>query len=84
MPKPLLAQKPQHSRERKRPTVPLGRLCPFTHRLCCWGNQGAALQTASPELSEGAGVKNRRVHVVLPCPGAVGPLAGLQAQGQGP
>ena len=45
MPKPLLAQKPQHSRERKRPTVPLGRLCPFTHRLCCWGNQGAALQT---------------------------------------
>ena len=34
MPKPMLAQQPQLRRERKRPTEPLGRLCPFTHRLC--------------------------------------------------
>ena len=30
MPKPLLSQQPQRSRERKRPTVPLGGLCPHT------------------------------------------------------
>ncbi len=31
MPKTSLAQQPQGSRESKRPTVPLGRLCPFPH-----------------------------------------------------
>ncbi|RJF56608.1 hypothetical protein D4Z76_09195, partial [Campylobacter coli] len=38
----------------------------------------------SAELSEGAGGRNRRVHVVLPWPGSVDPLAGPQAQGHGP
>ena len=30
--KSLLAQQPQCTMERKRPTVPLGWVCPFTHR----------------------------------------------------
>ena len=42
MPTPSLAQKPQGSRERKRPTVSLGRLCPFTPGRFCWGCQGTA------------------------------------------
>ena len=40
--------------------------------------------SGSAELSEGAGGMNRRVHVVLHGPGIVDPLAGPQAQGQGP
>ena len=42
MPKPLLTQQPQHTMEIKRPTVPLGLVYPLTHRLCCWGSQGAS------------------------------------------
>ena len=42
MPKPMLAQQPQGSRESKRPTVPLGRLYPFPHRQCSFGSRGAA------------------------------------------
>ena len=42
MPKPSLAQQPQGSRESKRLTVTLGRLCPFPQRRCSWGCQGAA------------------------------------------
>ena len=34
--KPLLAQKPQRTMERKRPPVPYVKSAP-SHRLCCWG-----------------------------------------------
>ena len=37
--------------------------------------------SSSPKLSEGAGGRNRRVHVVLPWPGCVGPLVGTNTQG---
>ena len=40
--------------------------------------------TGSTELTEGAGGRKRRVHLVLPWPGSVETLAGPQAQGQGP
>ena len=40
--------------------------------------------SGSAELSECAGGKNRLVHVVLNWPGHLDPLAGPQAQGQGP
>ena len=40
--------------------------------------------TCSAELSDGAGGRNRRVHMVLPWLGSVEALAGPQAQGQGP
>ena len=40
--------------------------------------------SGSPELSEGARAWNRHVHVVLPLPVCLGPLARPQAQGQEP
>ena len=40
--------------------------------------------SGSAEVSEGAGGRNRCVHVVLSWPGSVDPLAGPQAQGYGP
>ena len=40
--------------------------------------------SGSPELSEGAGGKNRRVHMVLPWRRNVHTLAGPQAQGEQP
>ena len=40
--RPLLAKHLQHTMERKRLTVPLGRLCPFTPRLCWWDSQGGS------------------------------------------
>ena len=40
--------------------------------------------SGSPNPSEGAGGRNRCVHVILPWPWNLGPLAGPQAKGQGP
>ena len=40
--------------------------------------------SSSSELSEGTGGGNRHEHVLLPFSGSLDPLAGPQAQGQGP
>ena len=67
MAKPSLSQQPQGSKESKRPSVPLGQLCPFPPGWCCWGLPRSCLTTSgSAELSEGAGGRNRRVHMLKP------------------
>ena len=85
MGKPSLSQQPQGSKESKRPSVPLGQLCPFPPVLCCLGLPRSCLKTSgSGELSEGAGDRNRRVHMLKPCLECLEPLAGPQAQGPWP
>ena len=56
------------------PTLPVLQGLPRT----CLKTSGSA------ELSECAGGMNRLLHVLLTWPGRVDPLAGPQAQGQGP
>ena len=61
--------------------APRSDLAPY-HR---GGQQSSCLtDSGSPELSAGAGGRNRPVHVVLPWPGSVDARPGPQAQGQGP
>ena len=85
MVKPYLSQQPQGRKESKRPQVPLGQLCPFPPGLCYLGLPRSCLKTSvSGELSEGAGGRNRRVHMLKPWLECLEPLAVPQAQGQGP
>ena len=81
---PFLVQQPQRTMQRRRPTMPLGRVCPFTPAVLLGEPRRFLTDCGSPELSEGAGGWNRHVHVVLPLPGSVGPLAHPQAQGKEP
>ena len=85
MAKPCLSQQPQGSKESKRPSVPLGRLCPFPPGWCCLGLPRSCLKTSgSGELSEGAGGRNRRVHMLKHWLECLERLAGPQAQGPWP
>ena len=53
--------------------------------LCCLGLPRSCLKTSgSGELSEGAGGRNRRVHMLKSCLECLEPLAGPQAQGPWP
>ena len=81
MAKPSLSQQPQGSKESKRPSVPLGRLCPFPPGWCCLGLQTSCLKTSgSGELSEGAGGRKRRVHMLKPWLECLEPLAAPHPQ----
>ena len=65
-------------------SVPLGRLCPFPPCWCYLGLPRSCLKTSgSGELSEGAGGRNRRVHMLKPWLECLETLAHTQAQGQG-
>ena len=58
---------------------------PLPTRAVLLGLPRTCLKTSgSAELSEGAGSKNRLLHVLLTWPGRVQALAGQKAQGQGP
>ena len=82
MAKPSLSQQPQGSKESKRPSVHLGRLCPFPPDWCYLGLTRSCLKTSvSGELSEGAGGRNRYVHMLKLWLECLEPLAGPQAQG---
>ena len=82
MAKSSLSHQPQGSSESNRPTVSLSRLCLFPPGGAAGVPKSCRTTSGSSELSEGAGGKNRRVHVVLPWLECVDPLAGPQAQGQ--
>ena len=84
MSKPSLSQQPQGSRESNRPTVSQSRLCPFPRGGAAGVPRSCLTTSSSSKLSEGAGGGNRHKHVLLPYPGSLDPLAGPQAQGQGP
>ena len=85
MAKPSLSQQPQGSKETKRPSVPLGRLCPFPPVWCFLSWPRSCLKTSgSGELSEGARGRNRRVHMLKTWLEYLEPLAGPQAQGPWP
>ena len=85
MAKPSLSQQSHGSKWSKRPSVPLGLLCPFPPGWCCLGLLRSCLKTSgSGELSEGAGGRNRRVHMLKTWLEYLEPLGDPRAQGLGP
>ena len=64
--------------------APRSALPLHTQVVLLWLPRSCLTDYSSTKLSEGAGGRNKRVHVVLPWTWCVDPLAGLQAQGPGP
>ena len=73
-----------HYGEKEAHNVPRSSLPLHTQAVLLGETRRFLTGSGSPELSEGAGAWNRRVHVVLPLPVSLGPLARPQAQGQEP
>ena len=72
------------ARRARGPLCPRSAL-PLPRREVLLGRPKSCLTTSgSAELSDGAGGRNRRVHVLLPFPGSVDTLAGPKDQGQVP